>query len=90
MKKRKTPYEIGKSFGFRIFRDNVQALGPRDGVRQSDNAFATCRRYARDFTVTHTKTKKPLTQKRRELYRGMSDGLAAAFFKFEKKYKKGR
>ena len=75
-------YKRGKRWGLAIFRSNLQLFG-KDGVRKSDNAHTTCRKYANDMKIKKTKSGKYLDYKTRMAYRGLADGLFEGYNRFD-------
>ena len=59
MKKRFSPYERGKRWGYAIFKSNLELFGKR-GLGKSDATAMTCGRYARDKSIKKTKSGKIL------------------------------
>ena len=74
-------YNKGKRWGHAIFGANGL---DKVGLRKSDAAMATARRYARDPSVKKTKTGKILTSELRQLYQGVCDGFYEAYLKWDK------
>ena len=77
-KKRISPYERGKRWGFAIFKSNLELFGKR-GLDKSDAAATTCGRYARDASIKKTKSGKHLDSATRSAYRGIQDGIYEAW-----------
>ncbi len=82
MKKRFSPYERGKRWGFAIFKSNLELFGKR-GLDKSDAAARTCGKYARDTRIKKTKSGKILDSATRSAYRGIQDGIYEAWRKTE-------
>ena len=83
MKKRYSPYERGKRWGFAIFKSNLELFGKR-GLDKSDATATTCGRYARDESIKITKSGKKLDASTRAAYRGIRDGIYEAWRKAER------
>ena len=83
-RKRISPYERGKRWGFAIFKSNLELFGKR-GLDKSDAAARTCGRYARDMSIKKTKSGKILDAATRSAYRGIQDGIYDAWRKEDNK-----
>ena len=82
-KKRISPYERGKRWGYALFRSNIELFGKR-GLDKSDATAMTCARYARDKNLHKTKSGKILDVHTRQAYRGIHDGIYEAWRKAER------
>ena len=83
-RKRTSPYDRGKRWGFAIFKSNLELFGKR-GLDKSDAAATTCGRYARDTRIKKTKSGKYLDSATRSAYQGIQDGIYEAWRKEENK-----
>ena len=80
-------YERGKRWGYALFHSNLRMFG-KSGLSLSDKTALTCRRYARDPSIKKTKSGKVLDADTRRAYQGITDGIYAAWRKFEQKFNK--